>query len=137
MGDVVAGVASALVVIRATALHGLSGLCQDVNTIDFDSRPFTAAPLYTDIHPDGGDHQDEYQGECTESFQHIVLFFLAVLGVDGLDFLAHEVHVVLQLLHLAVHLVDERVALLRADAEETEVVLVGLNLLLHGLILTE
>ena len=38
--------------------------------------------------------------------------FLAVLGVDSLDLVADQLDFVLQLLYLAVHLVDERVALL-------------------------
>ena len=38
--------------------------------------------------------------------------FLAVLGVDSLDLVADQLYFVLQLLYLAVHLVDERVALL-------------------------
>ena len=45
--------------------------------------------------------------------------FLAVFLVDGLDLLTNQVHVVFQLLDLAVHLVDERVALLRADTQES------------------
>ena len=40
------------------------------------------------------------------------LFLFLILSVDGLDFLSDEIHVVLQLLDLAVHLVDEAVAFL-------------------------
>ena len=39
-------------------------------------------------------------------------FFLFVLGVDGFDFLADEVHVIFEFLYLAVHFVDEAVAFL-------------------------
>ena len=42
----------------------------------------------------------------------VVLFLVAVLSVDSLDLLTYEVHVVFQLLNLAVHLVNEAVALL-------------------------
>ena len=62
---------------------------------------------------------------------------LFVLGVDGLDLLTDEVHLVLEFLHLAIHLVDEAVALLAAGIQEAEVVLVSLNLLFDGLVLTE
>ena len=40
-----------------------------------------------------------------------LLLFL-ILSVDSLDFLSDEIHVVLQLLDLAVHLIDEAVAFL-------------------------
>ena len=60
-----------------------------------------------------------------------------VLCIDGLDLLLDEVHVVLELLHLTVHLIDEAAALLRTGIQEAEVVLVGLNLLFEGLILAE
>ena len=39
-----------------------------------------------------------------------ILFF--VFGIDSLDLIFYQLHIVLELLHLAVHLVDERVALL-------------------------
>ena len=61
---------------------------------------------------------------------------LAVLGIDSLDFFAHQLYLVLQFLHLAVHLVDKAVALFRRSIEETKVVLVGLYLLLQLFILT-
>ena len=43
-------------------------------------------------------------------YHRMILVF--VLGIDGLDLLADEIHVVLELLHLTVHLVDEGIALL-------------------------
>ena len=60
-----------------------------------------------------------------------------VLCIDGLDLLLDEVHVVLEFLHLAVHLVDEAAALLRTGIEEAQVVFVGLDFLLECLVLTE
>ena len=62
---------------------------------------------------------------------------LLVLSVDGLDLFTDKVHVVLQLLYLTVHLVNKRVAFLGTGIEESQVILVGLNLLLDSLILTE
>lgn len=59
----------------------------------------------------------------------LFIFILLLLGVYSLDFLAYKLEVVAQFLHLAVHLVDKAVALLGACIEETEVVLVCLNLL--------
>src|SRR3712207_9021143 len=59
---------------------------------------------------------------------------LLVFGVDGLDLLLHEFHVVLQFLHFAIHFVDEAVALFAGRIEETEVVLVGNNLLFQSLV---
>lgn len=41
----------------------------------------------------------------------LLLFFLA-LGINGLDLLTDDIHVVLEFLHLAVHLIDKVVALL-------------------------
>ena len=64
-------------------------------------------------------------------------FLFFVLSVDSLDFLSDEIHVILQFLNFAVHLVDEAVTLLRGSIEETEVILIGLYLLLDGFILTE
>ena len=40
-------------------------------------------------------------------------FLFLILSVDSLDFLSDEIHIVLQFLDLAVHLIDEAVALLR------------------------
>ena len=57
-----------------------------------------------------------------------------VLCVDGLYLLPNELCLVLDFLHLAVHLVDKAVALLAACVEETEIVLVGLHLLLQLLV---
>ena len=37
----------------------------------------------------------------------LLLFFCSVLGIDGLDLLAYQLYLVFQLLHLAVHLVNE------------------------------
>ena len=51
--------------------------------------------------------------------------------VDSLDLLADHLGIVLELLHLAVHLVHEAVAFLAGDIEEPEVVLVGCYLLLQ------
>ena len=65
------------------------------------------------------------------------LFLFLVLCIDRLDLLTNEIHIVLQLLYLTIHLVDEAVALLAAGIKETEIVLIGLYLLLEGLILTE
>ena len=63
------------------------------------------------------------------------LFLCGVLGVDGLDLVAYQLHFVLEFLDLAVHLVDERVALLGRGVQETEVVLVGLHLALQLFVL--
>ena len=68
------------------------------------------------------------------SFSFILLL---VLCVDGFDLLLDEVHVILEFLHLPVHLVNETVAFLGGGIQETEVVLIGLYLLLEGLVLTE
>mgnify|MGYP006935996067 CR=1 FL=1 len=64
-------------------------------------------------------------------------FLLFVLGIDCLYLLTNQIHIILQLLYLAVHLVDKAVTLLRACIQESKVVLVSLNLLLQSLILTE
>lgn len=45
-------------------------------------------------------------------FYIIGMILVFVLGIDGLNLLADEIHVVLELLHLTVHLVDEGIALL-------------------------
>ena len=58
------------------------------------------------------------------------LLLLFVFSIDSLDFLSYELSVILELLYLAVHLVDEAVTLLATCIEETEVVLVGLYFLL-------
>ena len=39
-----------------------------------------------------------------------ILFF--VFGIDSLDLILYELHIVLEFPHLTVHLVDERIALL-------------------------
>ncbi len=57
-----------------------------------------------------------------------LLFLIGVFSVNSLDFVTYQLHFVLQLLHLTVHLVDKRITLLRRSIEETEVVLVGLHL---------
>ena len=54
---------------------------------------------------------------------------LLILCVDSLYLLLHFVHIILELLDTAVHFVNETVAFLRADTQETEVVLIGVNLL--------
>lgn len=51
--------------------------------------------------------------------------------VDGFDFLTDHLGIVLELLHLTVHLVDEAVAFLAGDVEEPEVVLIRCDLLLE------
>ena len=56
------------------------------------------------------------------------LFFLTVLCVNRFDLVTNELYLILQFLHLAVHLVNKGVTLLRGSIEETEVVLVGLHL---------
>ena len=66
-----------------------------------------------------------------------MLFLFAVFRVNSLNFLAHEVHVVFQFLHLTVHLVNQAVALLRRCVQESEIVLVGLHFLFDGLVLAE
>ena len=60
-----------------------------------------------------------------------------VFCINCLNLLANQVHIVLQLLYLAVHLVDKTVTLLRTCIKESQVVLVGLNLLLKCLVLME
>ena len=65
----------------------------------------------------------------------IAYLLCSVLGVNGLDFLSHKIHVVFQFLDLAVHLVNQAVAFLAAGVEETEIVLVCLNLIFDCLIL--
>ena len=45
------------------------------------------------------------------------------LQVDGFDLFAYHSGIVLQVLHLPVHLVNEAVAFLAGDVEEAEVVL--------------
>ena len=57
-----------------------------------------------------------------------ILYLCFVFSVDGLNLLANKIHIILQFLYLAVHLVDKAVTLLRAGIQESEVVLVGLNL---------
>ena len=46
------------------------------------------------------------------SISEAFLFLFFILSVDRLDFLADEIHVILQFLHLAVHFVDQAVAFL-------------------------
>lgn len=65
-------------------------------------------------------------------FGFFVRFF--VLLIDGLDLLTDHLCIVLELLHLTVHLVDETVAFLAGDIEEPEVVLIGCDLLLELII---
>ena len=57
-----------------------------------------------------------------------ILCLCLILGIDCFDFLSYKIHVVLKLLHLAVHLVYKAVTLLRTCVKESEIVLVGLNL---------
>ena len=64
-----------------------------------------------------------------------VLIF--VLGIDGLDFLLDQLHVVLELLNLSVHLLNKAVAFLAAGSKEAKVVLVSMNFLLQVLILAQ
>lgn len=65
-------------------------------------------------------------------FGFFVRFF--VLLIDGFDLLTDHLCIVLELLHLTVHLVDETVAFLAGDIEKSEVVLIGCDLLLELII---
>ena len=66
---------------------------------------------------------------------YIFLFFLTILGIDSFNLLTNQLYLVFQLLNLAIHLVDERIAFLGRGIQEAQIVLVGLHFSFQLLIL--
>ena len=60
----------------------------------------------------------------------------SVLGINSLNLIKCKLHVIFEFLHLAVHLINQTVSFLRTNIEESEVVFIGLYLLLELLIPT-